>query len=151
MKYYSPKRIVRTFRDLDIYQQTLAASVTVTRDLKSKLKRLGYPLTDNLINCTLSIPFFISEAHSIRFGDYARSIRLLEQAMADCNKMVVYLEQSRGLYGDKLDFDSIETLVNKYATVRTKIFHLEKSWQKFSQNTAAVNKTAPLNVNQVRI
>ncbi len=110
----------------------MEASVVVVKNLKAKLTQLKYPFIEGMINCSMSIPLFIGEAHSIRFGDHPRAILLLENAMAGCNKMIIYLEQARGIYGSKLDFDLIEDLVKKYADVRTKIFRLEKAWQKFT-------------------
>jgi len=50
----------------------------------------------------------------------------------DKAQMIIYLEQARGIYGSKLDFDLIEDLIKKYAETRTKIFRLEKAWQKFT-------------------
>lgn len=130
---YQVKKPVRTFRDLEVYQKTLECSVIVAKDIKPKLARLKYHLLDNMVNCSMSIPLYIGEAHSIRFGDHKAGLLLLERAMAGCNKMVVYLEQVKGIFGSKtsLDGDLIDDLVNRYADVRTKIFRLEKSWQKW--------------------
>ena len=50
----------------------------------------------------------------------------------DKAQMIINLEQARGIYGSKLDFDLVEDLVKKYAETRTKIFRLEKAWQKFT-------------------
>lgn len=132
MRTFSVKKPVFTFRDLEVYQKTMEASVIVVKNLKIKLTQLKYPFTEGFIQCSMSIPLFIGEAHSIRFGDHPRAILLLENAMAGCNKMIIYLEQARGIYGSKLDFDLIDDLIKKYADVRTKIFRLEKSWQKFT-------------------
>ena len=131
MQKYSVKKPVFTFRDLEVYQKTMEASVVVVKNLKAKLTQLKYPFVDGIIQCSMSIPLFIGEAHSIRFGDHPRAILLLEQAMAGCNKMIIYLEQARGIYGSKLDFDLTDGLIKKYADTRTKIFRLEKSWQKW--------------------
>jgi len=132
MQKYSVKKPVFTFRDLEVYQKTMEASVVAVKNLKIKLAQLKYPFVDGFIQCSMTIPLLISEAHSIRFGDHSRGILLLENAMAGCNKMIVYLEQARGIYGGKLDFDLIEDLIKKYAESRTKIFRLEKAWQKFT-------------------
>jgi len=131
MRTFSVKKPVFTFRDLEVYQKTMEASVAVVKNLKTKLTQLKYPFVEGMIQCSMSTPLFIGEAHSIRFGDHPRAILLLENAMAGCNKMIIYLEQARGIYGSKLDFDLIEDLIKKYADVRTKIFRLEKAWQKF--------------------
>ncbi|OGN18979.1 MAG: hypothetical protein A3F25_02655 [Candidatus Yanofskybacteria bacterium RIFCSPHIGHO2_12_FULL_45_19b] len=128
---FTPKRPVHSFRDLEVYQRTLEASVVIVKDLKGKLTKLRYPFLEHMINAAMSIPLWLGEAHSIRFGNHATGILLLERAMAGCNKLVIYLEQIRGIYGSKLDFDLIESLIKKYAETRGKIFRLEKAWQKF--------------------
>lgn len=142
MQKFSVKKPVHSFRDLDVYQRTMEASVVIAKDIfpvlvklekgKGDMAQSASNLGTGMTNCSLTIPLLIGEAHSIRFGDHARGILLLEKAMADCNKMIIYLEQARGIYGSKLDFDLIEDLVKKYAEVRTKIFRLEKAWQKFT-------------------
>lgn len=147
---YKPKKIVRSFRDLEVYQTTLGASVIVVKDIRPKLAKLKYLLIAGLTDCAMTIPLLISEAHSIRFGDHKQGLLLLERAMAGCNKMVVYLEQAKGIYrpapdivlpsGGKSrrtcltsnDADLIDDLVGRYANVRTKIFHLEKAWSKWT-------------------
>ena len=127
------RKPVRSFRDFEVYQQTLAASVIVVKDIRPELAQLEFPFLEGIVNCAMSIPLWISEGHSIRFGDHKLGLRLLEQAMAGCNKMIVYLEQARGIYGDKLDVSLVEDLIKRYADVRTKIFRLEKSWQKWTE------------------
>jgi len=143
---YSVKKIVRSFRDLEVYQKTLECSVIVAKDIKPVLVKLKYALADNMTDCSMSIPLYISEGHSIRFGDHKQGILLLERAMAGCNKMIVYLEQAKGIYrpaadvalsfdgkgqAATLDHDLVDDIIRRYADVRTKIFRLEKSWQKW--------------------
>jgi len=130
-KTYSVKKPVRSFRDLEVYQKTLEASVIVAKNVMSELVKLKFPLAISMTDCSMSIPLYISEAHSIRFGDHKQGLLLLERAMAGCNKMIVYLEQSKGIYGDKINGELIDDLVRRYADVRMKIFRLEKSWQKW--------------------
>ena len=132
-KRFVPKKPVRSFRDLEVYQKTLECSVIIAKNIKPKLMRLKYEFADNMTQCSMFIPLHISEAHSIRFGDHKAGFILLEKAMASCNKMIVYLEQSKGIYGSKLDAALIDELVGRYANVRTSIFRLEKSWQKWTE------------------
>jgi len=148
-KTFSVKRPVRSFRDLEVYQTTLGASVIVVKDIRPKLAKLKYLLIAGLTDCAMTIPLLISEAHSIRFGDHKQGLLLLERAMAGCNKMIVYLEQAEGIYRPAPDIvlpsggrsrktfltnndrDLIDDLVRRYSDVRTKIFRLEKAWQKW--------------------
>ena len=108
-------------------------SVVVAKDLRPKLARLKYELLENMINCSLSIPLWIGESHSQRFSDFSLAILTLEKAMAGCNKMIIYLEQSLGIYGLKLSADLVNDLMRRYMETRGKMFRLEKSWQKFRQ------------------
>ena len=130
-KKFTPKKPVHKFTGLDVYQQTLAVSVIIMKDLKPKLAELEYPFLENLTNGAMSLPLWLAEAHSVRFDDHAVGLGLLEKVMAGCNKMVVYLEQAKGIYGSKLEGDLIDDLVKRYHDVRTKIFRLSKSWQKW--------------------
>lgn len=132
MYKFAPRKPVRTFRDLEVYQKTMEVSVILHKNLKSKLARLGFPFVENLTNGAMAIPLFIAEAHSVRFADGHSGKILLERAMAGCNKMVAYLEQAQGVYGGKLDADGlIDDLIKRYSEVRTRIFRLSKSWEKF--------------------
>lgn len=67
----------------------------------------------------------------MRFSDFKMAIATLEKAMTGCNKMIVYLEQSFGLYGKKLEESLIQDLSLRYINVRGKMLRLERSWQKY--------------------
>lgn len=122
---------MRTFRDLEVYQKTVECSVIISKNIIPKLVRLKYPYAERAGECALAVPLLVAEAHSLRFADFALGVGYLEKAMSATNKMVVYLEHAKGLYGSKLDVDLIEDIANRYADVRTKMFRLEKSWKKY--------------------
>ncbi|PIR87572.1 MAG: hypothetical protein COU10_03940 [Candidatus Harrisonbacteria bacterium CG10_big_fil_rev_8_21_14_0_10_45_28] len=130
---YSPKRTVRSFRDLEVYQVTIECSVIICAELIPILEKDKFPLVEGMRNCTLSIPLFIAEAHGMRFADFNRAAATLEQAVQGCNKMIVYLEQVQGL-SHNADASFTEDMLNRYLRVRGKMLRLEQSWQKF-QNT----------------
>ncbi len=131
---FQPKKPVRSFRDLDVYQKVLDCSVLVAKDIQPVLAKLKYPLLENMINCSLSLPLYIGESHSLRFSDFPLAVATLEKAMSGCNKMIIYLEQTKGLYGVKLEADLIEDLMHRYMEVRGQMFRLEKSWKRYRQD-----------------
>lgn len=133
-KAFVPKKPVRSFRDLDVYQNSLQCAVIIAKDMKLKLVRLKYDYLENMLNCSMSVPLYIGEAHSTRFADFKGGVSLLEKAMAGCNKMIVYLEAIKGVYGSKVDVSLIDDLIGRYAEGRTKMFHLEKSWKRFKDS-----------------
>ena len=130
-KPFTPKKPVKTFRDLDIYQTTLQCSVIVVKNFRPKLVALKYPFIEGMVNCTMSVPLLIAEAHSLRFADFALGVGYLEKAMSANNKMVVYLEHAKAMYGSKVDADLYDEIIARYVESRTKSFHLEKSWKRF--------------------
>ncbi len=126
---FSPKKSVKSFRDLDVYRISMELSLDVSKFIIPALEEEGYPLIEGMRNSSLSIPLFIADAHSIRFADFDKGVATLERAMQSCNKMVVYLEQSMGLYTKEVDVVLVEDLMKKYITVRGKMFRLMKAWK----------------------
>src|SRR3989344_4324375 len=128
---FTPKKPVRTFRDLEVYQKTIECSVVISKNIVPVLIKLKYTYAERLGECAFAVPLLVAESHSLRFADFALGVGYLEKAMAGCNKMIVYLEHVKGLYGSKIDTGLIEDLVGRYVDMRTKMFRLEKSWKKF--------------------
>src|SRR3990167_326241 len=89
IKPFSPKRPVKSFLDLEVYQKALAICVAVVKRIS------GQP---ELQDCVIAIPRLIATAHSLRFSDHEKSIAVLEDCMLKCNLAVVYLEQYRDIW-----------------------------------------------------
>lgn len=155
-KFY-PKKPMRSFRDLEVYTKTLECAVVIASSVRTSVP--NFPELPGMVNCALSIPLWIAEAHSIRFANKKEGIMLLERAMAGCNKIVVYIEEVVGIYGvsstvlqetkkenKKANSNSIlhgalsselaDDLIKKYIEVRGKIFRLEQSWKKWDAEDA---------------
>jgi len=159
MQFY-PKKPVKSFHDLEVYQQALEANVFVAKHFRpsadiaavfDKRSQKGTRLpkgkgnigsgTDNigirtiilnaLINCSCSIPHLIAEAHSFRFGSQKECLILLEKVMLNCNKMVVYLDQARDICETGIETVQFEDLAKKYFYLRRKVLNLQRSWQKY--------------------
>ena len=127
---FFPKKAVRSFRDLDVYRSMMECSVMVGTELLPALTKQKFPLAENMMNCALSIPLHIAEAHGMRFSNFEQAVATLERAMLGCNKMIVYLEQAAGLC-KKLNAALTEDISSRYMQTRGKILRLERSWQKF--------------------
>ena len=130
---FKPKKPIRSFRDLEVYQKTLECAVIFSTDIKPHLVKHKYDLLEGMTNCALSIPLYIAEAHGQRFSDFNVAVQTLEKAMHGCNKMIVYYEQCAGVYGNVMPKDMMDDLAQRYMTVRGKMFRLEKSWKKYRE------------------
>ena len=128
---FVPKKPIRSFRDLEVYQKTSECSVLVLKFIIPELTKQKFTLCEGMTNCALSIPLCIAEAHSMRFSDFKTAVATIEKAMRGCNKMIVYLEQAIGLYGEQVDVSLIQDLCLRYVAVRGKMLRLERAWQKY--------------------
>ena len=148
---YSPKKAVKNFRDLEVYQKSLEGSVFVCSEVVSFLeagkkkinkKQESNEMNDyenliensiikNMLQCALSIPHLIAESHSKRFGSSTECLNILDEVMLKCNKMVAYLEQTRDILNTGIETDRFEEEIKKYFHVRQKVLNLQRVWRKY--------------------
>jgi len=148
-----PKRPIKSFQDLEVYQKSLEAAVFVgniiikpklekiigSRKLPEKRELFGAKLGlnpraavfRNMLPCALGIPHLLAEAHSLRFGSGQDCLVLLEKVMMNCNKMVVYLEMVRDICETRVTTEQFEEQIKKYLYIRRKVLNLQRSWKKF--------------------
>ena len=138
-KRFYPRKPVKTFQDLDVYQKTYGLGVEIVKKIKGNESKIA----QNLRETVLEIPKQIASAHSIRFGRTAASVDALEEAMLLCNLAVLYLEEFRDIENpakeQKEHIEDSLTIaheffmenIQEYLRVRTKIMRLQKAWLKF--------------------
>lgn len=146
--YYQPRRPVKSFQDLEVYQKALAVCVAVVKriplpvlpDVKSKTPKETCPISviEKLHQAALELPVLLASAHSIRFSYQDESVKRLEEAMLKCNLCVVYLEQYRDLGNPstgsgqaKIEPEFFEEQIRNLLACRMKTMHLQMSWKKF--------------------
>lgn len=127
-KNYYPRRPVKSFQDLEVYQKLLAISVAITKKVKS----------EKISVMALELPVKVATAHSLRFADQEKAIQILEEVMLNCNILVVYLEQYRDIENPsansgqvKIETEFFEEQIKNLLSTRMKILHLQFSWKKF--------------------
>ena len=133
---YYPKRPVKSFQDLTVYQKTLGLAVEIVKKLSVSLtSKVSKHLTLEVFPTVLRIPRLIASAHSWRFGDPAKAVQALEKAMLNCNLAVYRLELYRDLVNPtrekKIEPEFFEEQIKEYLRVRGKIMRLQRSWLKF--------------------
>lgn len=140
---YTPKRPIKSFQDLEVYQRLLAAGVVIFKRVEGDKKEdkrdkssgeIGIieEIGEKLQRVVLNLPHQIALAHSLRFVDMKAAIKLLDEIMHDCNQVVVLLEQYRDLCNEKIEHEFFEEQIGDYLRTRWKIMHLARSWEKFS-------------------
>lgn len=132
MKGFYPKRPVKSFQDLEVYQKALAVCVAVVKRCVFKGKDDRKTLiTTELGHRVLKIPLQLAQAHSWRFADQGKALATLEDAMTNCNLAVVYLEQYRDICNIEIETEFFEEQIKGLLTIRQKTLYLQRSWRKF--------------------
>lgn len=143
---YYPKRPIKSFQDLEVYQKVLGICVAVVKRIAPKHLEGGRMdsfqvegievngLVNKLHQCVLSLPVLIATAHSVRFSNQSEAVAKLEEAMLNCNLAVVYLEQFRDLGNKEIEIEFFEEQIKNLLAVRMKIMHLQRSWKRFFES-----------------
>jgi four helix bundle protein len=108
------KKPIKSFHDLNVYQSTYDAMLTVFKHILPKLPRVEeYDLKDQLRRSAKAIPRLIAEGHSKRHQKKGFQ-KYLDDAMAESNETIVSLSQARDLYTRYIDVSVCNELIDIY-------------------------------------
>lgn len=89
-----------------------------------------YDLKDQLSRACKSIPRLIAEGYAKRHQK-AGFQKYLDDAMAECNEMIVSLEQAEDLYNIKPVTISMAELIDLYDKSGRQLYNLSAAWTNF--------------------
>lgn len=117
---------IRSFKDLDVYQNAYKGMLSVHHDVLPKLPASEkFDLRDQLSRSTKAVPRLIAEGYGKRHQK-AGFQKYIDDGMGECNETVVGLEQCRDLYGvDTRD------LVKLYDMIGRQLYRLREAWNNF--------------------
>jgi len=120
------KRKIVSYKDLDVFQNTYKAVIVVFQEILPKLppgERCD--LRDQLFRACKAIPRLIAEGYAKKHQRMGFQ-KYLDDAMAECNEVVVSLSQCQDLYGIKCD-----GLIDLYDKSGRQLYKLSLAWTKF--------------------
>jgi four helix bundle protein len=94
-----------------------------------------YDLKDQLSRACKSIPRLIAEGYAKRHQK-AGFQKYLDDAMAECNEMIVSLEQAKDLYNVKPASITMEKLIDLYDKSGRQLYKLSVAWTNFKNKNA---------------
>lgn len=128
----NPKRKIRSFRDLEIYQESYELSLIVNRQIIIKLpNEEKFDLVDQLRRSSKAVPRLIAEGYSKRHQTKGFQ-KYLDDALAESNETIVSLSHAKDLYPDHVDVDLVNQLIKRYDLLSRKIFTLTSKWNSFA-------------------
>ena len=125
------KRPIRSFRDLEVYQNTYKASIIVITKIVPKLpKEERTDLVDHLRRSSKAIPRLIAEGYSKKHQKKGFQ-KYLDDAIAESNEMIVSLSHVRDLYSRFVNPKLCDELIEIYDKSSRQMFNLAKKWTDF--------------------
>jgi len=123
------KKLIKSFRDLNVYQNSYQASILVACKILPKLPLSErYDLTSQLSRSSKAIPRLIAEGYAKKHQKQGFQ-KYLDDAMAEANETIVSLEHVRDIY--KIEIEMIEELVDNYDKIARQLYNLAGAWTKF--------------------
>jgi four helix bundle protein len=124
---------IRSFRDLEVYQNTYKAMILVMTKIITKLPDSErYDLKDQLSRSCKAQPRLIAEGYAKRH-QRAGFQKYLDDAMAECNETIVGIETCRDIYPKHIDINLCNQLVDIYDKSGRQLYKLSLSWKNFKE------------------
>lgn len=110
---------IKSFRDLEVYQNSYKAMLTTMRDLLPKLPgNEKFDLKDQLSRSCKAIPRLIAEGYAKKHQKLGFK-KYLDDAMAEANETIVGIEQCRDIYS--IDSSLCGELVSEYDKIGSRV------------------------------
>jgi four helix bundle protein len=127
------KTPIRSFRDLEVYQNSYSASIEVISKIVPNLPKFEQnDLADQLRRSAKAIPRLIAEGYSKKHQKKGFQ-KYLDDAMAESNEMIVSLCHVRDLYSNYVDPKFCEILIDLYDKSSRQLYNLAVKWKNFKE------------------
>jgi four helix bundle protein len=124
---------ITSFHDLKVYQNSYQDMLIVMKQIVPKIPEIEkYDLQDQLRRSSKAIPRLVAEGYAKRHQK-AGFQKYIDDAMSECNETIVSICQAKDLYGDQVDVQVCETLIDHYDKTGRQLFKLAVSWNNFKR------------------
>lgn len=122
---------IRSFKDLDVYNNLYQTSLIVLKEIVPKLpEEEKYNLKDQIKRCCMSPCALISEGYAKKNQKLAWK-KYLQDAIGECNEMITHLSYVKDLYSNCIDPNLCQKLIEAYDIAGKQLYRLAESWQIF--------------------
>ena len=124
---------IKSFADLEVYQNSYTASIEVITMVVPKLpKEEQHDLANQLRRSAKAVPRLIAEGYSKKHQNKGFR-KYLDDAMAESNEMIVSLSHVRDLYSRYVDPKLCEKLIDLYDKSSRQLYNLAAKWRDFQR------------------
>ena len=133
------KKVIRSFRDLEVYQNTYKAMLLVMKEIVPKLpENEKYDLKDQLSRSSKAVPRLIAEGFAKKHQKSGFQ-KYIDDAMGESNETQVGLCQCRDIYPKYIDLNVDEELIKEYEIISKQLYRLKESWDKFYKKPKTID------------
>jgi four helix bundle protein len=123
------RKRIKSFTDLEVYQNTYSASVTVLTTILPRLpKSERFDLVDQLRRSAKAIPRLIAEGFAKRHQKRGFQ-KYLDDATGESNETIVSLCHTRDVYN--VEPELITQLIDTYDKASRQLYNLSCAWESF--------------------
>lgn len=139
-KNYKVRTPIKSFRDLDVYQQTILLSsdvFNICEKIRKSKKALSQRLLEEfetLYKFSKNVPRLIAESYGDRFSDFTKGIVKMEETMRLVSNIVTKIDCLIVLVENEEVKETLNKDREKYQKQRVKINNLKRAWEKVHEN-----------------
>jgi len=129
----SKRKTIKSFRDLQVYQNLYRAMILVLTEVIPKLpKEEWFDLVDQMRRCCKASPALIAEGFAKRYQKKNWE-KYINDTIGECNEMIHHLSVCIDVYCKFIDKRLCQELINLYDTTCKQLTRLKKAWKNFHQ------------------
>ena len=121
-------KMVKSFLDLDVYQESLSLATEIHFLSKTLPKREEYLLAEQCLRASRGIPSLIAESWAKR-RQVVQFKKYLRDSIGECNEMMNHIKQAE-LFG-YIDATKAKGLIERYDALASRICKLKDTWRTF--------------------
>ena len=127
------KQRITSFCDLEVYQGTHQGCIEVVTKIIPKIPDVERnDQKSQLRRSVKAIPRLIAEGYAKRHQRHGFQ-KYLDDAMGECDETIVGVQQCRDLYGEFIDGQLCEQLIDLYDKSGRQLYNLSFAWSKFKE------------------
>jgi len=129
------RKPIKTFQDLNVYQNLYKAMLVVLKDLIVSLpKEERFDLVDQMRRACKAPPALLAEGFAKRY-QIKQWQKYLRDAKGECYEMINHLSVCKDVYGRYVDTELCVKLIDKYDHASAQLENLSKAWTNFRKDS----------------
>lgn len=125
---------IKTFQDLEVYQNLYKAMVLVHTKIVPRLpKEEKFDLSDQMNRASKGAPALIAEGFAKRY-QVKQWRKYINDTIGECNEMIHHLSICVDIYGSCVDIELCKEVIEIYNITCRQLTKLGQSWQNYHEN-----------------